>query len=280
MAVWQATCRFSCGGARFDNQVLARSDESGAFLASAGALAAARGWSLDGFAPLAAPPRPCTDPALIGYLGQHEAALLTPAGQPMAHVTRLTGIEPLDAQFGRYPKRDLPEALEPWIFGAGGRFCYALLDGARVAQLPGMLAGSLLEHASLFQGKAQADMAEVAPYLVRLEPSSPFTRRLFTRPGVLGGLWGQEGGVLLLSDAPLADLRKQLRKYTRIQGDGGKWFYFRFWEPRVFRANLSQYDAATMHAFLGPVEAALCPGADEDEMLIFETPPQTEDITA
>lgn len=198
--------------------------------------------------------------------------MLTGDAAPMVHVTRIAGVEGLDAQFGQYPKRDVPLPLEPWVLGTGGCACYALLDGAKVAQLPQMLAGSLLDYVSLFQGGAQAELAEVAPYLVRLEPENPFTRRLFTRPGALGGLWGANGGIFLLSSAPLADIRRQLRKYTRIRDEGGKWYYYRFWEPRVFRANALHYDAATFQAFLGPVEAVLCPDRADDAMLLFELP--------
>ena len=190
----------------------------------------------------------------------------------MIHVRRIAGVEGLDAQFGKYPKRDIPLPLEDEVFGRPGRHAYALLDGAKIDLLPQMLAGSLMEYESLFQGKAQADMAEVAPYLVRLERGNPFTRRLFTRPGALGGLWGGEGGILLLSPAPLDQIRKQLRRYTRIRDEGGKWYYYRFWEPRVFRANALQYDLATFAAFLGPVEAVLCPDRADDSVLLFETP--------
>lgn len=272
MTAWECTCRFvgRAGGHR--HVVLARSGEPAAFLESVIRLGQGREWRPDPIHPLEGEPVPCQDPALAAILTTHREALLTAARLPMVHVTTLDGVEPLDQQFGVYPKLDAPKALAPWLSGASGLDCFALLDGAKVDNLPQMLAGSLLEYQSLFQGKAQQELGEVAPYLVRLAPENPFTRRLFTRPGPLGGLWGMDAGVLLLSRAPLAALRRQLRKYTRIQDDAGKWYYYRFWEPRVFRANAGLYDAATFRAFLGPVEAVLCPGRTETEVLLFELP--------
>lgn len=272
MIAWQARCRFRGAAGDFRLLVLARSSDEAAFLDAAARLGRARGWQLDERDPLETAPVACPDPAIAALLNGRPAIMLTGDGRPMVHVSRIAGVAGLDAQFGQYPKRDVPQPLEPLIFGAPGRFCYALLDGAKIEHLPQMLAGALLDHDSLFQGKAQDELAEVAPYLVRLERGNPFTRRLFTKPGALGGLWGGDGGILLLSQAPLADIRKQLRKYTRIRDEDGKWYYYRFWEPRVFRANAVQYDAATFAAFLGPVEGVLCPDSTDDAMLLFEPP--------
>lgn len=272
MIAWQARCRFRGSAGPFWQTVLTRSDEEAAVIDAAAMLGRARGWRLDGAHPLDAAPVACPNPDLAALLNGRQAAMLTEDGRAMVHVSRITGVEGLDAQFGQYPKRDVPRPLEPLVFDAPGRFCYALLDGAKIAHLPQMLVGALLEHDSLFQGKAQAELSEVAPYLVRLERENPFTRRLFTRPGALGGLWGGEGGIFLLSHASLPEIRKQLRKYTRIRDEDGKWYYYRFWEPRVFRANAVQYDAATFQQFLGPVEAVLCPDRADDAVLFFEMP--------
>lgn len=205
-------------------------------------------------------------------LDDREAAMLTDRAVPMVQVSAMGDVAPLDDQFGTFPKRSVPARLAPWIFGGDGTQCYALLDAAKIAHLPDMLAGALLDYDSLFQGRAGDELADVAPYLVRLEEGHRFTRHLFTRPGALGGFWGLDGGVFLRSAAPLAELRRQLRKYTRIQDDAGKWYYFRFWEPRVFRENVALYDAATFRAFAGPAQSAICPGRAEGEFLRFDLP--------
>lgn len=269
--VWQAGLRFRDGSRELNHLVLSRSGDRDEIIRAAADLASPRGWQLDGIGPLVTAPAPCTDPRLIAMVKGASAVMLTTDLRPMIKVSRIF-VRGLDAQFGSYPKQDVPAELAEQVFGTPGRSCYALLDGAKINHLPQMLAGSLLDHDSLFQGKAQQELAEVAPYLVRLERESPFTRRLFTTPGALGGLWGRDGGVLLLSAAPLADIRRQLRKYTRIRDEGGKWFYYRFWEPRVFRASAVQYDVATFRDFLGPIEAVLCPDRSDDAMLLFEAP--------
>ncbi|HRK43378.1 MAG TPA: DUF4123 domain-containing protein [Gemmobacter sp.] len=157
-----------------------------------------------------------------------------------------TPIEPLDAQFGVQPKKSVPDALREAIFGqpapttAEREACgdaplatYAVLDAAKMPNvLTSLLEGSGLRYQSLFQGAAQEDLGEHAPYLVELKADDDFTRRLFTGPNGVGGLWEKELGVLLRARLGFDDLRKQLRRLTRVQDRHKKWFYFRFWEGR------------------------------------------------
>ncbi|MDO5606775.1 MAG: DUF4123 domain-containing protein [Paracoccus sp. (in: a-proteobacteria)] len=157
--------------------------------------------------------------------------------------------EALPPQIGVTAPRSVPDALYARLFGqpapaaddlthpAGTRVplplmqTYALLDAAKVANLAEMIACSGLEHRCLFTGATAGELSDVAPWLVRLEAESRFTRRLFTAGRMPGALWDKRPGVFLRSRAGFQPLWAYLRKFTRVRDETGKWFYFRFWEP-------------------------------------------------
>ncbi|MDP0927330.1 DUF4123 domain-containing protein [Paracoccus onubensis] len=165
-------------------------------------------------------------------------------------IARIGNVEPMDRQFGVQPKKTVPDSLHGTLFdqpnptgaeieAAGGdpaavppMQTYAILDAAKIVNLPELLGASGLEHRCLFKGKSYDKLKNVAPWIVRLEEGNDFTRRLFTGPEGINGLWDQELGIYIRSRAGLDDIRKHFRKFTRVQDENGKWFYFRFWESQ------------------------------------------------
>lgn len=170
--------------------------------------------------------------------------------QNWLHVQELGPITPLDAQFGVHPKKSVPNALQDALFGQpepseaeraafgdAPLATYAVLDAAKMPYLlTGLLQSSGLRYQSLFQGEAQEELGEYAPYLVELKDGNDFTRRLFTGPKGIGGLWEKELGIFIRSRADFDALRRHLRKFTKVQDENGKWFYFRFWEGKYWLA--------------------------------------------
>lgn len=168
-------------------------------------------------------------------------------GSPL-RITTVRNVEPLDRQFGMQPKKTVPETLYDTLLGqpdpseteiaaAGGdpaavppMRTYAVLDAAKVMNLPELLAASALKHHCLFKGKSCDELKNVAPWIVQLENGNDFTRRLFTGPKGINGLWDKEPGIYIRSRASLEDMRKHFRKFTRVTDENGNWFYFRFWE--------------------------------------------------
>lgn len=145
-------------------------------------------------------------------------------------------IIPLDAQVGVLPKKTVPDALHQAMFGqeptaAQLEHTYAILDAAKVPNLLEMLEDSGLEYRCLFTGEAQDDLGQVAPWIVRLEEGSSFTRNLFTRGDAPWCLWDAEAGIYVRSIAALDEVWRHFRKFTRVQDNTGKWYLFRYWEP-------------------------------------------------
>lgn len=160
----------------------------------------------------------------------------------------IENVVPLDAQIGAAHKKTVPDALydaffeqpEPTVAevkAAGGiptnvppMHSYALLDAAKIMHLSDRLAASGLSHRCLYQGDAADNYGDAAPWLVQLEDGNAFTRNLFTATDEPDNLWWSDPGIFIRSRSGLDDLRGHLRKFTRLQDEQGKWFYFRFWE--------------------------------------------------
>lgn len=122
---------------------------------------------------------------------------------------------------------------------------YALLDAARDPQVLELLRDTTEEYQSLYEGDTQEELAEVAPYLIHLPPSSAFTETLL-RKG-----WGKSWGVFLTSKETFKTIRKHFRFLQFVEDEDGQELYFRFYDPRVLRVYLPACNANELRAFFG-----------------------------
>jgi hypothetical protein len=104
---------------------------------------------------------------------------------------------------------------------------YAILDGASVPDLPMRLFEMQPPNVCLYRGDLDADLAEVAPYLVHLIPGTRFAN------WVLSECWGKHWGIFVQSPYPLIELRKHFRKFLTVHDQEGNPMLFRYYDPRV-----------------------------------------------
>lgn len=150
------------------------------------------------------------------------------------------------------------------IFAAAeGEPVYAILDGASIPDLRDRLFELEPEHECLYRGELEPDIAEVAPYLVRLDADSDFARWL-----VENG-WGAHWGIFAVADLALDAARRHFRTYLTVHDSAGRPMLFRYYDPRVLRTYLPTCDAEELETVFGPVSAFLCEGASPGEMLGF-----------
>ncbi len=136
-------------------------------------------------------------------------------------------------------ERFLPTTLQGLIFddttADGARLnVYAILDAARAPMLTGRLEASGLEHACLFNTKNQADLADVAPWLLRLESRANQTRQLFSDHRDGSDPWDllrRMPGVILRPRHDMRTVKAGMRRLTQVFDEDGVRFYFRFYEP-------------------------------------------------
>lgn len=193
-------------------------------------------------------------------------------------VKTIDGIQPLDRQFGVYPRLSVPALLVDELFGqpqptkiecrsidgSASQLpqmrTFAVLDASIVPNLETLLGASTLDHACLFSGKAFEEYKDVAPWLVELEQDAQLTRRIFTQDEAPGALWDLAPGFFVRARVPLANMRRHLRKFTKLRDERGNWYYFRFWEATHARAHLYRVSTDSLRAThwfsLGPSERA------------------------
>src|ERR671937_3314394 len=104
-----------------------------------------------------------------------------------------------------------PDKLFEGLLTEDGDELCAVLDGASVPGLIERLDGDRsLEVECLFRGELEPDMAEVAPYLVKLDPASELAE------WIVGTGWGQHWGTFVTSRQGFRALRNHLRALTLV----------------------------------------------------------------
>lgn len=157
------------------------------------------------------------------------------------------------------------EAISSFLFKEDGTNPFAILDGASVPDLLDKLYDpERPEFECLYAGELKPDLAEVAPYLVRLQPDSEFTT------WVLEQGWGKHWGIFALSAADLREMRHHFRKFLTVHDPSGKPLLFRYYDPRVLRTYLPTCNAEELSALFGPVTCYLLEGEKPEELLRFQ----------
>lgn len=152
--------------------------------------------------------------------------------------------------------------LEDILFSDKTR-SYVILDGASVPDLPMKLYKMKPPNYCLFTGELEPDMAEVAPYLVRLYPKTPFT------DWVLKECWGNNWGIFVHSRKPLPKLRNHFRSLITVYDEEGKPMYFRYYDPRVLNVFLPTCQPDEINTFFGDVESYFAESEEDQKLTRF-----------
>jgi hypothetical protein len=156
------------------------------------------------------------------------------------------------------------EALNQYLFGEEDAEAFAVLDGASVPELLDRLDELQPEHECLYMGELKPDLAEVAPYLIRLERGSEFAA------WVLEQGWGHHWGIFALSQASLRELRRHFRTFLKVYDPNGKPLLFRYYDPRVLRVYLPTCNAGELKTIFGPVVSYVLEGENPATLLRFQ----------
>jgi len=170
----------------------------------------------------------------------------------------IEGVEPLDPKANAWPPKTVPDAIHEVLFGQADAakaemHTYAILDAAKITNLPELLSASGLEHRCLFKGAALDDLSGVAPWVVLLEEEASLTKNLFTKSEAMFHFWDAEPGIYLRSEASLAEICTHFRRFTKVKDDQGKWLFFRYWDVLTAQVYFEgvQGDASRINPFFG-----------------------------
>ncbi|MDO5606533.1 MAG: DUF4123 domain-containing protein [Paracoccus sp. (in: a-proteobacteria)] len=198
----------------------------------------------------------------------------------------IADVIPLDHQPAVLPRQSVPPALMDALFGPqpqpdaspdgtadpAAPGTYAVLDAAKIANLPEELENGGLPHLCLFRGAAQQEWGHVAPWLVALTPEARLTRRLFTDKPYFG-LWPAAAAMFVRSDLGLDALWRHFRRFTRIRDGQQRWLFFRFWEAQSLVMLHESAHLPGAKRFFAPCLSVLAPVPDRAQCILFTRQP-------
>ncbi len=155
------------------------------------------------------------------------------------------------------------DEVREFLFAGDGAAVFAVLDGASVPGLPVRLHQARPGFECLYRGELAPDMAEVAPYLVRLERQAEFTAWVLTEG------WGKHWGIFVSTQADLHTMRQHFRRFLMVHDSTGKPLYFRFYDPRVLREFLLTCNSGQLAEMFGPVASYVTEGEQPGALLCF-----------
>ncbi len=122
-----------------------------------------------------------------------------------------------------------------------------MLDGAALPDLLKRLDRYAPHAICLYMGRLDPPLQAAAPYLVALEWDDPFC------DWVLEKALPQNGGIFLSSSAKFTEIRRHLRKFTKVILPDGRAVFFRFYDPRVLIPFVPSMEPDQKAEFFGPV---------------------------
>ncbi len=158
--------------------------------------------------------------------------------------------------------KSISDGVREFLF-TEGTGVFAVLDGASVPGLRQKFHQVRPEFECLYRGELEPDMAEVAPYLVRLERNSELTEWVLTQG------WGKHWGIFAGTQADLHTMRQHFRRFLVVHDESGNPLYFRFYDPRVLRTYLPTCNASELASVFGPVESYVLEGEEPAVLLRF-----------
>ena len=124
---------------------------------------------------------------------------------------------------------------------------YALIDAAKSEEIHPLLY-DLQDEADidcLFQGETARDLADVAPYIVKLEEHNPLTNALFEK------FWRKNYFCLMISPSSITDLRFHLRKFNMVYHPGDNAVLMRYYDPYALYVFLKSARSEWREKFFG-----------------------------
>ena len=150
----------------------------------------------------------------------------------------------------RYVASELNYQLE-MVRAEEGEHVFAILDAARIVGLSVLLNKLQIPNVCLYSGKAQHDLAHVAPYLAQ------FTVRDDALNWLEQDVDSLETALIIVCDVDIGELRNHLKRFLLVYDADHREVYFRFYDPRVIRPFLRVCNVDEKRQFFGPIQVFL-----------------------
>jgi len=154
----------------------------------------------------------------------------------------------------------LPDMVATVFRGeTGNLFC--VVDSAQDDAILDLLRQSRSQYQILYEGVSAEDLVNFGPYLVELPDPSELLHTIVEQG------WGKNWGIFLKTQQPFQEVREHLRRFLMVDLPSGKRAYFRFYDPRVMRQVLTEFNLGEAKQFFGPIDNYFCEAAERKEML-------------
>ena len=144
---------------------------------------------------------------------------------------------------------------------------YMIVDGASAIGLLDHFDATELEYCCLLSGDLDPELAETAPYLIKLQADDKLTDWLIDEG------WANHVGIFCMADPGLSfkDVRKHFRGFLMVRDAAGNPVFFRYYDPRVLRVYLPTCDDRELPTIYGDVVYSYFTENDDGtELLQFE----------
>jgi hypothetical protein len=155
------------------------------------------------------------------------------------------------------------DAIVETMWSAPGEEVYAVLDAARDPLVRAKLTATDAHSACLYEGPIPREIADVAPYLVKLGREHRFTQQL------LESGWGRSWGVFASAPADFETIRRHFRRFLRVEDERGRRMLFRWYDPRVLRAYLPTCTEPELEMLFGPLASYYAEDRDPKRIHVF-----------
>jgi len=148
----------------------------------------------------------------------------------------------------------------------GEPMVYIILDGARNRKIFPMLNDSGAHFWCLLNGKLSYELAQSAPYMLRLNKNADFTREIIQQA------WGNSWGIFAITYKPITlfKVRYHCKNNLSVQDEQtGCKLFFRFYDPRVMRVYLPTCNELDAEKIFGPVSEFMMEGKKPDQIMRF-----------
>ena len=145
--------------------------------------------------------------------------------------------------------RKMTDTLHHHLFAEKDNTAYAVLDGAAIPNLLGMIEENEPRHACLCRGlEENPELIKTSPYFVQLECGAPFTEWVLAEsPGKRWGIFA-----VIPEQIPFVNVRKHFRDWLRVSLRGEQVLY-RYYDPFVFNMFTPPCNQKQLQDFFGPV---------------------------
>jgi hypothetical protein len=141
---------------------------------------------------------------------------------------------------------------------------FMVLDGAQIPELRMKIYEMRPVHYCLLSGELEPDMQEVAPYLVRILPNTPFT------DWVLAECWGKNWGIFAQTRETVIEMRKHFESLITVYDEQGTPMMFRYYDPRVWRQFLPTCQPQEIKTIFGKIDAFFVESEDKESLIRYE----------